>query len=56
MVRDGQRKGVADRVAVAQEVDCLAAIAHAIRFEELAPLLERSARLAGYLADICDVS
>ena len=56
LVRDGEREGMADRVAVAQEIDCLAAIAHAIGLEQLAPFVELAARLGLDLSDVGYVS
>jgi hypothetical protein len=56
MVGDGQREGMAHRVSIAEEVDRLASLSHAVRLEELAPLLELAACLGLDLTDVGNVS
>ncbi len=56
MVSDGQRKGVADGVPVAEQVHGVATLSYAVRFEQRAPLLERAACFARHLANVGDVS
>jgi hypothetical protein len=56
MVGDRKGKGMADRVPIAQEVDGLASLSHAVRLEELAPLLELAASFRLDLTDVGNVS
>src|SRR5699024_9022116 len=52
LIGDGQCEGVADGVAVAQEVHGLAAITYAVGLQQLAPFVELAAGLRLDLSDV----